>query len=112
MKRATRSPLTRWTPALFRLPVLSVRQPWAWLIVNGFKGVENRPRRTHYRGPLLIQAGANLSAYTEERIEEIARDHGVRVPDEVDIGGIVGVVDVVDCVAKHPSPWYERGSFA
>jgi hypothetical protein len=28
-----------------------VHQPWAWLIVNGVKDIENRSRRTHYRGP-------------------------------------------------------------
>ena len=32
---------------------LSVRQPWAWAIVEGLKPVENRKRRTTYRGALL-----------------------------------------------------------
>jgi len=106
------TPLARWTPRHAGLPVLSVRQPWAWLIVNGFKDVENRPRRTLYRGPLLIQAGANRANFTEEATEDISQLHGLRVPDELDFGGIVGVVDVVDCVTRHPSPWHERGLFA
>jgi hypothetical protein len=29
------SPVVRWTASLVALPALSVRQPWAWLIVNG-----------------------------------------------------------------------------
>ena len=29
---------------------LSIRQPWAWLIVNGYKDIENRDWKTHYRG--------------------------------------------------------------
>ena len=55
------SPIVRWTPSFAELPALSVRQPWAWLIVSGLKDVENRPRRTHYRGSLLIHAGLSPS---------------------------------------------------
>ena len=35
---------------------LSIQQPWAWLIVNDHKDIENRDWRTHYRGPVLIHA--------------------------------------------------------
>ena len=42
------------------LKVIVVRQPWAWLIVNGFKDIENRSWKTRHRGPLLIQASAGL----------------------------------------------------
>src|SRR5215472_1457845 len=46
--------------AVYRLAgmkALSVRQPWAWLIVNGYKPVENRNWLTKFRGRLLIHAG-------------------------------------------------------
>lgn len=109
---SAKTSLARWSPSLERLPVLSVRQPWAWLIVNGFKDVENRPRRTHYRGPLLIQAGTNASGFTVEESEPIERRHSLRIPDELEFGGIVGVVELVDCVGKHSSPWFIRGNFA
>jgi hypothetical protein len=36
---------------------LSIRQPWAHLIVAGIKQIENRTWTTRYRGPLLIHAG-------------------------------------------------------
>jgi|ERR1700758_4475866 hypothetical protein len=36
------------------MKVIVIRQPWAWLIVNGFKDIENRSWRTRYRGPLMI----------------------------------------------------------
>lgn len=45
-----------------RLPAvkaLTIRQPWAWATIYGGKDVENRRRRTAYRGPLLIHAGKN-----------------------------------------------------
>lgn len=39
-----------------RMKYLTVRQPWAWLLVNGHKDIENRSWPTKYRGPLLIHA--------------------------------------------------------
>jgi hypothetical protein len=36
---------------------LTIKQPWAFAIAEGFKTVENRSRRTSYRGTLLIHAG-------------------------------------------------------
>jgi hypothetical protein len=39
---------------------LSIRQPWASLIVAGLKPVENRSWRVRYRGPLLIHAGQRV----------------------------------------------------
>lgn len=41
----------------FRLPVISIRQPCAWLIVHGWKNIENRLWPTRVRGPVLIHAG-------------------------------------------------------
>lgn len=36
---------------------LTIKQPWAFAIAEGFKTVENRSRRTNFRGTLLIHAG-------------------------------------------------------
>jgi hypothetical protein len=36
---------------------LSVPQPRAWLVINGWKPVENRTWATKFRGPILIHAG-------------------------------------------------------
>ncbi len=106
------SPIIRWTSSFSELPALSVRQPWAWLIVSGLKDVENRPRRTHYRGPLLIHAGLSLDSYTEENVAWLNNKFGVRIPVKLDTGGIVGIVDVVDCVESHKSKWFNKGNFS
>jgi ASCH domain len=100
----------RWTSSLAGLPALSVRQPWAWLIVNGVKDIENRSRRTHHRGPLLIHASLSLDGFSEN-IKLVERRLGISVPSELDRGGIVGVVDVIDCVESHKSKWFEKGSY-
>ncbi len=111
--RATKSksPFARWTPALAKLPTLSVRQPWAWLIVNGYKDIENRPRRMKYRGPLLIHAGLSRAACSDENLAWIQKRFGVTIPPDLQTGGIVGIVEVVDCVEKHRSKWFEPGGF-
>ena len=104
------SPVVRWTATLAGVRALSVRQPWAWLIVNGVKDIENRPGRTHLRGPLLIHAGLSREGYTKN-IEWVERKHGISVPLGLDFGGIVGVVDVIDCVESHKSKWFLSGNF-
>jgi len=38
------------------MKIISIRQPWAALIVSGIKDVENRTWPTRYRGQLLIHA--------------------------------------------------------
>jgi ASCH domain len=50
--------------------VLSIRQPWAQLVVAGIKRVENRSKRTHYRGPVLIQAARACARTTPSEIEQ------------------------------------------
>jgi hypothetical protein len=105
------SPIVRWTPSFAELPALSVRQPWAWLIVSGLKDIENRPRRTHYRGPLLIHAGLNLDSYNEKNVEWLNKKYGIFIPQELATGGIIGIVEVVDCVKNHKSKWFHKGNF-
>lgn len=72
-----------------QLVVLSVMQPWAWLIVRGYPGprgrrykdVENRRYRTSYRGPLYIHASQTYDVSALEYIEcfapEAAREVAV-----------------------------------
>jgi hypothetical protein len=101
---------TRWTATIERLPALSVRQPWAWLIVNGFKDVENRSRRTKHRGPLLIHASLTKKDFAKLRAE-VHRKHSVVVPDDIERGGIVGIVDVVGCEERPRSHWHAPGHY-
>src|SRR6516165_9385512 len=50
------------------MKALSVRQPFAHLIVTGIKRIENRFWATPYRGPLLIHAA---SRWHDTKIETI-----------------------------------------
>ncbi len=87
--------------------VLVVRQPWAWLIVHGYKDIENRTWKTKFRGTLLIQASANLPPKWElDENRLFARKLGVKVPEVLEQGGIVGVVQLEDCVPRSRSKWF------
>lgn len=89
---------------------LSVRQPWAWLIVNGFKDVENRSRRTNLRGRIWIHASATM---TRDDYSDCALSGfpGLWRMPAYDIlreqcGGIVGSVLLAGCVDEYPSRWF------
>lgn len=94
------------------LPCLSVRQPWAWLIVNGHKPVENRSWSTAFRGRLLIHAGKTLDAsYLEEVQQSLVLEFGAAAPvlppiEQLERGGIVGEAVVTDCVREHESRYF------
>ena len=85
------------------MKIIVIRQPWAWLIVNGYKPIENRSWATKYRGPLLIQASARKPA--EEDLA-FARRKRVKLPIDFELGGIVGSVHLDDCVFKSRSKWF------
>ena len=42
------------------MKVLTIREPWASLIVNGYKEYEFRSWKTNYRGKILIHSGLQI----------------------------------------------------
>ena len=97
------------------IPALSIRQPWAWLIVNGHKDIENRDWPTVFRGELLVHAGQTLTRpFYDTTVAELSAA-GLCPPDlpafeDLPRGGLVGWTNVVACVQEHPSPWKLEGS--
>lgn len=94
---------------------LSLRQPWAWLVVSNLKDVENRKWATKYRGQLLIHASKKWDAEGEEFIlSHLVKKHRILIPrglpsehhHEISYGAIVGMVDVINCVRQYDSPWF------
>lgn len=89
---------------------LSIRQPWAWLILHAGKDVENRTWPTKFRGPVLIHAAKGMTRAEYNDAAEFYLSFGksaVKMPslESLDRGGIVGVVEIVDCTWKETSPW-------
>ena len=90
------------------LRCLSIKQPWASLIVHGHKDIENRTWRATYRGKVLIHAGkASDPDFNWSWAKYICPAIGsVHLGYKTNLGGIVGEAEIVDCVTEHPSPWF------
>lgn len=87
---------------------LSIRQPWAWLIVNGHKDVENRDWPTSYLGAVLIHASKTRDLEGYGQALQICELLGITLPplDDLPKGGIVGEATLHDCVTECDSPWF------
>lgn len=107
---------------------ISIQQPWSWLIVNGWKDIENRTWRHSHRGPVAIHAGKVMDR--EAHVSLLRDIHPANGEDwlplglltaysragwggsDIDpvqprhLGGIVGVADIIDCVSASASPWF------
>lgn len=104
------------------IKTLSIRQPWAWLIVQGYKDIENRDWSPSYRGPLLIHAGKQPDPPTFDtqrglylleyslRAKHLWQEGMPRQYHDCRYGGIVGAATLVDVVQVSSSPWF-RGTF-
>jgi hypothetical protein len=51
------------------MKALSIRQPWAWLIIAGIKDIENRRWATNHRGPILVHAALMPNATPMDEVE-------------------------------------------
>lgn len=102
---------------------ITVRQPWAWQIINQGKNIENRTRNIagKYRGPVAIHAGLQPDQEALARLPRRAPEW-VTAPRVFDYGVILGVVDLVDVHESNPvagcrsqvgvcSQWAEFGGF-
>lgn len=94
---------------------LSIRQPWAWMILNAGKDIENRDWPTSVRGRILIHASKRMTEDEYYKAAETAIEarSGRGYPPctlpprtQLERGGIVGSVELVDCVGQWPSPWF------
>ena len=98
------------------MKAISIRQPWAWLLIEApeawRKPVENRTWFTNYRGNLLIHAakGCTLDEYAEAvafvRRFNAALAAAIPTLEKLPRGGIVGMVELTNCVKRHPSPFF------
>lgn len=94
---------------------LSIRQPWAWLVVNGHKDIENRTWATRFRGPVLIHAAKGMTRQEYEDAADFAYfGCGIQqMPtfERMQRGGIVGMAEVTACVPpeRRTSRWHMEG---
>ena len=93
------------------LPAISIRQPWAFLICERGKDVENRtwacPQK--YFGQLvLLHAGQSPIVPGHENFgDHVPPLCGYALP----LGGVVGLARILGCVKHSTSLWAEPGQF-
>ena len=73
------------------MKVLTIKQPWATLIMQGDKRFEFRSWETKYRGDLLIHAGKGIDKEAMKRLAKY-------IPKDMPSGKILGKVTLVDCI--------------
>jgi hypothetical protein len=82
---------------------LSVKQPWAALIVHGLKTVEVRSWPAGRRGTILIHA--SKTPELNPRIWDAITDPDVRATSQM-VGGVIGCVELVDCITYATLPQF------
>jgi hypothetical protein len=81
-------------PGPTRPRALSLRQPWAELVMRGEKTIEARSRQTHVRGRVHIYASlGRLELEEETRVE---REYDLDI-EGLPRGVLVGTVEIVGC---------------
>lgn len=95
------------------MKALSIRQPWAYMILHCGKDIENRTWSTNVRGRVLIHAPKGMTQFEFDDAWHFANGTSGPLPPIVtanalcpDRGGIVGSVEIVDCVRRSRSPWF------
>lgn len=105
---------------------LSIRQPWAWLIVNGYKDIENRSWLKRFPPRILVHAGQSVDLEAHSALLRgfhpakakatlpagaqaayaaycVQTDRGLQPRH---LGGFVGMVDITGVQGDHDSPWF------
>lgn len=106
---------------------ISIRQPWAWLIVRPdltdqeerakaiaaglIKDHENRDWGTRIRERVLVHAAKGMTRAEYEDVIYWLRtemDCAIDLPpmEKLQRGGFIGSVEIADCVSKSDSKWF------
>ena len=72
------------------MKVLTIKEPWATLIIEGYKKYEFRSWKTNYRGKILIHAGLTLEKDNALRFKDYNLNYG--------IGEIIGEAILTECI--------------
>lgn len=86
--------------------VLTIRQPFAWVIIEGLKDIENRswrPPSDIIGQRIAIHAGKQ---WHKQGLQWVETELGLRVPRGLIRGAIIGTAEIVGVVEASESPWF------
>ena|ERR1700741_3287546 len=96
------------------MKAITIKNPWAHLIVKGIKDIENRSWPTKYRGKVLIHSSQKIDhrframniMFTPEQWEVLPEiEQRKAVCGIYNSSAIIGEVDIVDCIRNSNSIW-------
>lgn len=95
------------------LGAITLIQPWAWLVINGYKTYENRSRNIAAPGLYYVHAGKTLKTDDWNAAMVVAgrnlhREEVALIPpmEEIETGGIIGVMELGSwCASMSPNDW-------
>ena len=94
------------------MKALTLRPHSAWLVVNGYKDIENRSWVTRLRGRVWIHSGTRPVTKAEyEHFEELCRKRRIRPYPDRDgfkLGCIFGSAEITDCFEHSRSSCFLR----
>jgi hypothetical protein len=77
---------------------ISLKQPWAALLILGYKTIEIRTWKTRLRGRVIIHA----SGLPDQRLEAWKLALDLAPPEHAELfrqgGGVIGMGDILDCL--------------
>ncbi len=97
------------------MKALTIKQPWAQLVMKGGKDIENREWPCHYRGHIAITASAKIDkaevfsacdfmkSWIPKFSTRIFMDEAMRHP----VGCALGTVEIYGCVTDSDRPWFQ-----
>lgn len=99
---------------------LTVKNPFAWLICADIKNIENRSRKTNYRGTILIHSSQTMDHRYREMSNLLTPNQWKSLTDNTQakcvagifpMSSIIGQVDIVDCIQDSKSIWAIPGQW-
>ena len=92
------------------MKALTIRAPWVYLTLRGLKPLENRSRRTNFRGDFLLHAGKTFEGSDNVFgfIQAVLMDMGKTLvdaqlttdPRDYNLGGFIAVATLTDCIEQ------------
>jgi len=82
------------------MKAISIRQPWADLVIQGKKTLDLRTRKINYRGPLAIHASQTIE---EDACQQFEVDLA-----SLTVGAVIGIVNLIEVFAIDETLYREK----
>lgn len=89
------------------MKAISIKQPWAWAIFRKGKDIENRSWPTKVRGQVYVHVSKHLDKYAPKDLLFEYTKAALDLDPFTKGAGIIGSVEIIDCVDKSQSPWFQ-----